>query len=278
MEIANVEQAEAWDGQEGEHWATHAERYERSSWRHRARVLEAAEIPTGGRVIDIGCGTGRATIEAAQRASEGSALGVDLSGRMLAVARDNAGAEGVRNVSFEQGDAQVHAFEPGADVVISHAGCMFFSDPVAAFANIRTGVRAGGRLVLLAWRELAQNEWLTTVRGALALGRELPSPPPDAPTPFSLADADRVRSILGAAGYADVQLTAIDEPIELGADADDAFEFFRHVGIVEGLLDGVDAAGRAQGLDNLRAAFEEAETPDGVLLGTAAWLITATSR
>ena len=66
MEIANVEAAEAWDGDEGEHWAEHAERYEHSSWRHRARLLQAASIRPTDRVIDIGCGSGRATIEAAQ--------------------------------------------------------------------------------------------------------------------------------------------------------------------------------------------------------------------
>lgn len=81
---------------------------------------------------------------------------------------------------------------------------MFFDDPVAAFTNVRHGLGAGGRLALLAWRELARNEWLTAIPAALACGRDLPLPPPDAPTPFSLADPDRVRPILTAAGYDDI--------------------------------------------------------------------------
>jgi len=278
MDIANVEQAQAWDGHEGEHWAAHAARYEHSSWRHRARLLDAANLGATDRVVDIGCGTGRATIEAAQHASEGTALGLDLSGPMLAVARQHAHDEGVDNVTFVQGDAQVRPFEPGADVAISLAGAMFFGDPVAAFTNIGSGLRPGGQLVLLAWREMERNEWITAVRGALALGRELGTPPPDAPTPFSLANPDRVRTILTAAGYDGVELEEVDEPIELGTDADDAYEFFSNVGIVHGLLDGVDDTGRAQGLDNLRATFKEAESSEGVLLGTSAWLITATRR
>ena len=68
----------------------------------------------------------------------------------------------------------------------------------------------------------------------------------------------------------------MDEPAELGANAEDAFAWFSTVGIVEGLLHGVDDAGRAQAMDNLHAAFKEAETSEGVLLGTSAWLITAT--
>jgi hypothetical protein len=90
-----------------------------------------------------------------------------------------------------------------------------------------------------------------------------------------LADPDRVQARLAAAGFRDIQLDAVDEPAELGADADDAFDWFKTVGIVEGLLHGVDDAGRAEGLDNLRAAFKEAETSEGVLLGTSSWLITA---
>ena len=277
MAIANTEQAAAWDGDEGEHWATHADRYERSSWRHRGRLLQEAAIEAGDQVIDIGCGTGRATIEAAQHASAGSATGVDLSGSMLAVAAERAAREGVHNLTFAKADAQVHPFDAGtADVVLSLAGSMFFGDPVAAFSNIGTALRPAGRLVLLAWRELDRNEWLSTVRGALALGRDLPTPPPDAPTPFSLASAERVRRILTDAGYVQVELQPVDEPMELGHDADDAFEFFSNVGIVHGLLDGLDDTERAQGLDNLRAAFKEAETPHGVQLGSSAWLITAT--
>ena len=277
MEIANVEAAAAWDGDEGDHWAEHADRYERSTARHRPHLVNPLSIRPGDRVIDIGCGTGRTTLEAARLSSEGSALGVDLSSKMIARAKERARDEGVGNATFVQGDAQVHRFHPAAaDVAISLYGAMFFGDPIAALTNIARGLRPGGRLALLAWRELDRNEWLTTVRGALALGRDLPTPPADGPTPFSMADPDRVRRRLTRSGFKDVQLDPVDEPAELGADADDAFSWFHTVGIVKGLLQGVDDAGRSQALANLRAAFEEAETPEGVLLGTSAWLITAT--
>jgi SAM-dependent methyltransferase len=277
MEIANQEMFEAWDGAEGDDWTEDAERYERSGRRHRPYLVNPSIIGTADRVLDIGCGTGRSTIEAARLATQGSAVGIDLSSRMLDKAREQAAAEGVANVSFVQGDAQVHPFErAAADVAISDTGCMFFGDPVAAFSNIGRGLRPGGQLALLAWRELEQNEWLTTVRGALALGRTLPTPPPDAPTPFSLADPERVTARLTAAGFTDIQLDPVDEPMEMGTDADDAFQFFAATGVVRGLLEGVDEAGRAQALDDLHTAFKQAESADGVLLGSAAWLITAT--
>ncbi len=277
MDIANQEMFEAWDGEEGDDWTEHSKRYERSGRRHLPHLVNPSIVGTRDRIIDIGCGTGRSTIKAAQLARDGSALGIDLSSRMLGKAWEQAAAEGVTNASFVQGDAQVHPFEPeAADVAISHTGCMFFSDPIAAFSNIGHGLRVGGRLALLAWRELEENEWLMTVRGALALGRTLPMPPPDAPTPFSLADPSRVTTRLTAAGFTDIQLDPVDEPMELGTDAEDAFEFFKVSGVVRGLLDGVDDAGRTQALDDLHTAFKQAETAEGVLLASAAWLITAT--
>ena len=112
-------------------------------------------------------------------ASSGSALGVDLSARMLERARELAAAEEVTNIHFLQADAQVHSFEAGAfDVAMSSFGAMFFADPVAAFANVAGALRAGGGLGMLVWRELGRNEWVTAVRAALAMGRQLPEPPP----------------------------------------------------------------------------------------------------
>ena len=276
LTIANVEQAAAWDGSEGEHWANHAERYERSGWRHQARFNDARLIETTDRVLDIGCGTGRSTREAARQAAQGSALGVDLSAQMLERGRERAAAEGLTNVDFLQADVQVHPFEAGAfDVAISSFGAMFFNDPVAAFANVGAALTPKGRLAIYGWREISRNEWVSEVRKALAVGRQLPEPPPDAPTPFSLADPERVRRILGEAGYTDVDLTPVDEPLEFGTDADDAYQFMSNIGIVHGLTQDLDDAGKAQALDNLRATVEAHDTGDGVLFGTSTWLITA---
>lgn len=276
MTIANVEQAAAWDGQEGEHWAEHAERYESATRRTWKRFLDEGLILESDEVLDIGCGTGKSTRDAARIATAGSALGVDLSARMLAVARERSTAERLGNVSLLQADAQVHPFEGNTvDIAISSFGAMFFGDPVAAFANIARAVRPGGRLALLAWRELARNEWVTALRGALAVGRALPEPPPGATGPFGFADPDRVRAILGEAGFDDVAFEAIDEPIEFGTDAEDAFGFVRSFGITQGLTQDLDDVAKARALDALHATLIAHGTDDGVLLGTSAWLITA---
>ena len=279
MDVANAEQAAAWDGHEGEHWTEYADRYDRAGHRHWQRFLDAGLISPADVVLDVGCGTGNATRDAARIAKQGSVLGIDLSAVMLDHARAQSKADGLGNVTYVQGDAQVYPFDKRAfDIAMSSFGAMFFNDPVAAFTNIGRAIRPGGRLALLAWRELARNEWLMAVREALAVGRQLPMPPPDAPTPFALADPERVRGILGAAGYDDVGFEPIDEPVEFGTDADDAYAFMSRLGIVEGLTQELDDAARQHALDALRATVVAHESADGVLFGASAWLITARRR
>ncbi len=279
IEVVNTEQAGAWDGHEGDVWTEHADRYDRASRRIWQRFVDAQLVGAADRVVDLGCGTGRPTRDIARVATDGEVLGLDLSTRMLQLARERSAEEGLDNVTFVRGDAQVFPFAPGAsDVAMSSFGAMFFDDPVAAFTNIAAGLRPGGTLAMLAWRTLPENDWLMSLRGALALGRDLPLPPPDAPTPFALADPDRVRAVLGAAGFDDVELQPIDEPVDFGSDAADALEFANTMGIVEGLTDGLDPKGKAAAMSNLAELFQRRETPDGVLLATAAWLITARRR
>lgn len=276
MQVANVEMAAAWDGTEGEHFSEHAARYDRASRRHVPLLLAAAALETGTDVLDVGCGTGATTLRVAAAVDPGSVFGVDLSSRMLEVARSGAAEANLTNLRFEQCDAQVYEFPSACfDLAISSFGAMFFNDPVAAFANFATALRPGGRLVLLAWRSLEENEWLTEIRAALAVGRELPRPPANIPGPFGLADENHVRSVLAAAGWTDAELQPVDEPLDFGDDVDDAMTFLSTFGITRGLTESLDEEARAAAFDLLRQTVARHATPDGVLFGTAAWLITA---
>jgi SAM-dependent methyltransferase len=270
----NTDQFRAWDGAEGTYWAEHAEYFDRSALPFHRRLLTAAAIAEDERVLDIGCGTGQASLLAAQAATAGAVLGVDLSSPMLDYARRRADAEGAAHVTFEQGDAQIHPFESGAfDVAISNAGATFFGDLVAGFANVARALRPGGRLVLLTWQPLPQNEWIRAFRNALAVGRDLPPPPPDAPNPFALADADRVQAVLAAAGFVDIDLQGAHEAMWFGDDADDAYQFV--IGLLGWMLDGLDDAGKVRARDDLRASTAAHETADGVFYDSALWIIRA---
>ncbi len=272
----NADMAAAWDGPEGDHWADHAEHYEATSPALGRALLAAAGLHARSSVLDIGCGTGASTLDAARQASSGSAHGIDLSARMLARAREKASAAGLDNATFEQADAQVHQFAPGAfDVAISSFGAMFFADPVVAFSNIRRALRPGGSIALLAWRTLDENEWISSIRAALAAGRDLPSPPPGVQGPFSMADRSITTERLGAAGFDEITFTPLDERTCLGRDADDAYSFLSTSGVARGLTQDLDEATRNAAFAALRQTFEDHETADGVTFAAAAWLITA---
>jgi len=274
--IANVDMAAAWDGDEGDDWARDWQRYDRSIQRYQDRLLVASTIDASDQVLDIGCGNGESTRAAARVAVDGSALGVDLSTRMVERARELASSEGLANVAFQRADAQVHAFEPNAhDVAISRFGAMFFADRVAAFGNICHAVRPDGRLVMLAWQGLERNEWLVEIRAALAAGRALPIPPPSVPGPFGLADPEGVDVDLRAAGFTQVAVEGVEEPVWAGSDADDAFLFFRDSGVARGLLQDLADAARSSALELLRETMAAHQTENGVEFGSAAWLITA---
>jgi SAM-dependent methyltransferase len=274
--IVNADMAAAWDGPEGDHWTEQAAHYERTTQPHRERLLALGLIGDRDVVLDVGCGTGSLTRAAALRAFAGSALGVDLSRRMLELARQLTEAEAITNATYEQADAEVRPFAEGSvDVVVSSFGAMFFGDPVRAFTNLAGALRPDGRVGLLAWRELAHNEWLSTLRGALAAGRDLPVPPTGARGPFGLADADQVRGLLADVGLVDVELEQVDEPMEFGGDADDAYEYVAGMGFTRGLTADLDAATKAAALESLRAVLVAAQTDGVVRFDSSAWLITA---
>ena len=274
-DASNADQFKAWNGNQGGYWTERAERFDQGVARYHGQFLDAAAIERADTVLDIGCGNGQTTRDAARRASAGSALGVDLSAPMLDLARRIAEREQVPNVAFEQADAQVHPFpEAHFDVAVSRHGAMFFGDPPAAFRNIARAVRPGGRLVLLTWQPHDDNEWLRTFRGILAAGRPVPMPPPGAPSPWSLSDPDHVRALLTSAGFADVRLRGLREPMYFGRDVEDAYEFV--MGMFGSMLDDLDDATRTRATGTLRASLAEHQAADGVHYASATWLVVAT--
>ncbi|WP_328992817.1 class I SAM-dependent methyltransferase [Kribbella sp. NBC_01245] len=271
VDPSNSRQLRDWDGEHGNYWAEYADFYDRSPAGYHPALLAAADAGPADRILDVGCGSGRLAIDLVRGAPGARALGVDLSTAQLNVARRRAAGLAVE---FIQADAQVHDFGAAAyDLMVSRTGTMFFGDAEAAFANLATATKPGGRLAILVWRGLAENEWLREIFEALRLGRDLPMPPPGAPGPFAQSDPAMVEPLLAAAGWSDVAFEALDHSLWLGPDADQGTRW--QLGQSAWLLAGTDDAQRATAAANLRALFAAHQTPDGVRLSSAAWLVTA---
>jgi len=269
---SNADAATAWDGPTGDVWADNAELFDAGVARYMPHFLDAAAIEPTAHVLDVGCGNGLTTCEAARRAA--SATGVDLSARMLELARRRAADAGLTDASFIQADVQVADLgEARYDQVISRNGVMFFGEPEAAFTNLARALKPGGRMVLLVWQTMADNPWFSAFRDAIAVGRDLPLPPPDGPGPFALGRPERVRALLTAAGFAEPDLVGVREPMYYGPDVASAQRYVQT--LVGGSLTELDGAARAEADAGLRATLQEHLGPDGVTYPSAMWIITA---
>jgi SAM-dependent methyltransferase len=279
-DIASVAaaQREFWNSEAIRRWVTEQNRIDQLFAKVTDAALAAAAPSTGESILDIGCGTGTTVLRLADAAGpKGRVVGVDISEQQLALARSRVSAADAGNVELLLDDAATHSFQPATfDLGVTRFGVMFFADPIGAFRNIRRAMKPGGRLLLAVFRPAPENPWATA---AVAAIRHLVPPPPavgpEDPGQFSWGDPARVRRILDGAGFQAVGLAPLDVSLRLGGDAGEATEFATYVGQGARLLHG-------QPEDVLKAArvalmdfFKAHESPDGVSLPGALWLVSA---
>ncbi|HVI33413.1 class I SAM-dependent methyltransferase [Phenylobacterium sp.] len=274
-EAPNAAQVAYWNDAAGQTWAEMQEALDRQLAPLGRAAMAALGPKPGERLLDIGCGAGQTTLElAAAVAPGGEVVGFDISRPLLEVARARPAAAGV---SFLEGDAQTHPFEPASfDGAFSRFGVMFFADPPAAFANIRRALKPGGRLAFVCWRPPAENPIMTAPMAAAAQHLPAPAPPadPHAPGPFAFADPERVRGILAAAGFEAVTISPHDEAVG-GGDLRTAVGLSLRIGPLGMMLrenpDKRDAVVAA-----VREALTAYDGPEGVKLPSATWIVSAT--
>ena len=239
----------------------------------------ACGIQSRDRVLDIGCGTGHTTRQAARTATAGSALGVDVSAPAIARARELAGAAEIRNVAFEHGDAQTHRLaREHFDVAISRFGTMFFDDPAAAFRNVGRALRPDGRLVMMVWQARERNEWIVAIRRSLeAAGAPVPDPAARL-NPFSLADPQAVTETLEGAGFTDVAFADVREPVHYGVDVAAALDWVRGFTCTSQALKRLDPVAAERAVGRLRETLAAHAGDDGVWFDSSAWIVTARRR
>jgi SAM-dependent methyltransferase len=206
---ANAAQQEYWNTVAGPRWVGLGGFVERRVRAVNDLLLARSGVAPGERVLEVGCGTGAATVPLAEAVGErGRVVGVDISEPMLAGARKRIAESGLHNIIVLQADAQTYRFEASSfDLTTSRFGVMFFADPIAAFSNLLPALRPGGRLCFACWASLEDNRhWLIPYEVALRhLGPPEPKDP-RAPGPMAFSDPDYVRSFLGTAGFDAIEI------------------------------------------------------------------------
>jgi SAM-dependent methyltransferase len=270
----NDEQLARWNGIEGEFWTSQQARLDRTLAPVIGPLLAFAGPRDATTVIDVGCGCGATTIELARAVGlSGRVVGIDISEPMLALASERT--REFNNTTCLLGDAATLPLQDlGAELIISRFGVMFFGDPVAAFANLRTGLLPAGRLRFACWRPIYENPWLQIpLHAVYEHAPRLPKPDPEEPGPFAFADTQRVTGILTAAGFSTPSFTPLDIEMDLaaGGTLEDAVMHSSQMGPAKRALADQPDDIRAAAIESIRKAFATA----GTKLPGAVWLVAA---
>jgi SAM-dependent methyltransferase len=270
------DQVAYWNGAAGENWVREQARTDRML-APVAEALYAQAAPRAGEtVLDVGCGNGETCLEWARRVGpSGRVIGLDVSAPMLGVAKRRAA--GASNIEFILADAAEHRFAaPVADLMVSRFGVMFFGNPTAAFANLKRGLKPGGRLAFACWRKFDENPWMQVpLRAAYQHVPRLPQLEPEEPGPFSFADTERVTRILTGAGWAKPRFTPVDVAIDLagGGGLDAALQQATTIGPTSGALRDQPAAARDAAIAAIRTVLAPHKKAGRVALTGAIWLV-----
>lgn len=278
--ILNTEQADTWHGTGDWPRTERRDRYDTVGQGLLEHLFTAAAIDRADRVLDIGCGNGETTCRAARLATEGCAVGIDLSPAILEHARAVAMQEGLDNIRFDQGDPEIHPFPSGSfDIAISRGGVMYLADHMAAFANIGRALRPGGRLAFLCPQGVSgHDEFARAVAPLNDLIKShaggAPGGPDRRPNMIEGSPA-RIETLLTVAGFTSVTHQLVEAPVTLGTDPEDAAEFMFDWEAVRSRFGQTAPKVIDSAHDALTAALRRYTGADGVRVVGAAWLVTA---
>jgi SAM-dependent methyltransferase len=283
--MSNEQQIAYWNGDAGRKWAERDSQMASMLAPIAEALMDHARVDGARAVLDVGCGGGSETLMLAQRLGpDACILGVDVSEPMLEVAKQHLESVGEigRGVGFLQADASSHDFaEQQFDLLFSRFGVMFFDQPTAAFAKLRSAMLPEGRLAFACWQALASNPWTALpLKAALTVLPPPPKPEPRAPGPFAFADPDYVTGLLSDAGWQDISITphAVTMRWDGSAGFENTVRELVNTGPVGRLLADVDRPTRdavhAAAADVLKTHFKD----DALALPGAVWLVTAKNR
>ncbi len=196
-----------WSAERGEKWLTKVSVMEAMLAPVNEPLIAALELDAPLRLAEIGSGGGGTALEILRRAPAGSFVhGFDIAPVLVESARGRV-PKGNTAIAFDLAD--MGTAPPPAELydrLYSRFGMLFFADHLAAFQNLLSWLKPGGRFAFAAWGPHDANPWMTFTRDATAEVVDLPKSDPDGPGGFRYADADKLPAVLGQAGFEQVEI------------------------------------------------------------------------
>jgi ubiquinone/menaquinone biosynthesis C-methylase UbiE len=184
----------------------------------QTRLLEMADIRPGERVLDVACGTGLVTCQAAVRVgSTGIVIGIDISEHMIERACAQAARQHLHHIIFDRMEAE-NLWLPSNvfNVALCALGLMYVPDPAQAVQEMHRVLKTGGRAVAAVWGQRDRCGWAAVFPIVAArVHSEV------CPLFFQLGTGDMLAQTFQAAGFTDVACTRLSTSL-LYASAEEA--------------------------------------------------------
>ena len=274
--MANVDE---WRGRTGQEWARRGRALDLLLGPAAEAGLTALDAQPGMHVLDLGCGSGASTKVLVDRVgSSGNVTGIDVSTHLMRQAREALGT--TPNITLTEADAETHPFaEASFDALYSRFGSMFFTNPRAAFANLKRAMKPGAPVVFVAWREPARNHWASVPMTFAADAPHAPGPS-SGPGPFAWASPEVFRPILSEAGFTGIREHehAYSAEISEGDDPDPvarAVRFMMRIGPLAARLRGAPDAAKEEAEVFLSERLRRHVHDGAVRLRASSWIIRA---
>jgi SAM-dependent methyltransferase len=201
-------QREGWDSVAGgwkEWWVP----IEKGAQKLSQRLIELAEIKPGQRVLDVATGIGEPSITAAKVVGTGGhVLATDISGQMLAIAKERATFLRLQDIiEFKESDAEnLDLANSSFDAALCRWGLMLFPNLDTAIGKIYSSLVSGGRFAAAVWADATKVPIINLATRIIGSEVRISVPPIGVPNPFSLSDTNKLEDSLARAGFRDIHI------------------------------------------------------------------------
>jgi SAM-dependent methyltransferase len=209
-------QREGWDSV-AEGWKVWWEPIEKGAHKLSQRLIELAEIKPRQRVLDVATGIGEPSITVAKVVGTGGhVLATDISGQMLAIAKERAAFLRLQDIiEFKESDAEnLDLPNSSFDAALCRWGLMLFPNLDAAIGKIFSSLVSGGRFAAAVWADATKVPIISLATRIIGSQAQMSAPPPGVPNPFSLADTNKLENSLARAGFRDIHIETVNVTFE----------------------------------------------------------------